>query len=92
MNLIQTERLLSDQTQEYLKTVYRGSKITGSVQINFIAAQLSLPQAAAAVTAQFLQQVGMVVYEKYGRISLTDAGQKYVRTLLDAEQNRRRQT
>jgi Mn-dependent DtxR family transcriptional regulator len=82
MNLAQTERLLCGQTQDYLKTVYRQSKITGSVQINFIAAKLGMTSAAAAGTAQLLQQSGMILYEKYGRIRLTDDGKRYVNALL----------
>ena len=85
MNLAQTERLLCEQTQEYLKMIYRQSKITGSVQINFIAAKLGLPSSAAAKTAQLLQQSGMILYEKYGRIRLTEDGKQYVGALIRQE-------
>lgn len=85
MNLTQSERLLSEQTREYLKTVYRQSKITGSVQINFVAAKLDLPSAAASKTAQFLQQTGMIQYEKYGRILLTEDGKQYAKRLFAEE-------
>ena len=85
MNLTQSEELLSEQTQDYLKMLYRQSKITGSVQINFIAAKLGLPSPTAAKTAQFLQQIGMVFYGKYGRIELTEDGKRYAGTLLASE-------
>ena len=85
MDLAQTQRLLCEQTQEYLKTIYRQSKITGSVQINFVAAKLGQSSTAAAKTAQLLQQSGMIVYEKYGRIRLTDVGKRYVEALLAYE-------
>lgn len=85
MNLAQSERLLCGQTQEYLKTIYLQSKITGSVQINFVAAKLGLPSASAVTTAQFLQQTGMIDYEKYGRIKLTDEGKRFAHSILIAE-------
>ena len=85
MNLAQTEHLLCEQTQEYLKMIYRQSKITGSVQINFVAAKLDLPSPSAVKTAQLLQQAGMIVYEKYGRIKLTEDGVRYVDALLRFE-------
>ena len=85
MDLMQSERLLCEQTQEYMKMLYRQSKITGSVQINFVAARLGLPSAAAAKTARFLEQSGMLFYEKYGRITLTEEGKHYVRNLLTHE-------
>lgn len=85
MNLAQTERLLCEQTQEYLKMIYRQSKITESVQINFIAAKLGLSSSSAAVTAQLLQQSGMILYEKYGRIRLTDEGKRYAYSLFSGE-------
>lgn len=82
MNLRQNELLLCEQTQEYLKMLYRQAKITGSVQINFLAAKLDLSAVSASKTAQFLQQIGLVYYEKYGRISLTDEGVRYAKTLI----------
>ena len=85
MNLTQSEHLLSEQIQEYLKTIYRHSKITESVQINFVAAKLGLPSAAAQKTAQFLQQTGMILYEKYGRIILTEDGKRYAERLFGDE-------
>lgn len=81
MNLAQSEQLLSEQTGEYLKMLYRQSKITGSVQINFIAAKLDISFASAVQTAQFLQQTGFVCYEKYGRVTLTEDGKRYARVL-----------
>ena len=89
MNLAQTERLLCEQTQEYLKMINRQSKITGSVQINFIAAKLGLPSPTAAKTAQFLQQTGLIVYEKYGRIKLTEDGKRYAEALHAYEKSTR---
>ena len=82
MNLQQTEFLLSIPTQEYLAMLYRQSKITGSVQINFIAAKLGLSPAAAAKTAQQLQETGFIRYEKYGMITLTQDGKRYGKQLV----------
>jgi Mn-dependent DtxR family transcriptional regulator len=82
MNLAQSELLLCEQTQEYLKMLYRQSKITGSVQINFLAAKLDISTHAAEKAAQFLQQTGFIVYEKYGRVILTEEGKRYARSIL----------
>ncbi len=85
MNLAQSEQLLYELTQDYMKMIYRQSKITGSVQINFIAAKLGISSGSAETTAQFLQQTGMVRFEKYGRITLTDDGRQYIYNLLKQE-------
>ena len=85
MNLAQNELLLCEQTQDFIITLYRQSKISGCVQINFIASQLGLSSGSAMKTTQFLQRLGFVFYEKYGRITLTDDGKRYAKTLLRYE-------
>ncbi|MBQ7542745.1 MAG: hypothetical protein IJT44_10705 [Clostridia bacterium] len=77
MNLMQSAFLLSAPTQELLAMLFRQSKITGSVQINFVAAKLDLSHAEAVQTIRRLQELGLVTYEKYGKISLTDSGRAY---------------
>lgn len=82
MNLTRSIFLLSDTAEEFLCTLYRQTKITESVQLNFLAAALRMPQTSAADTAKKLHEIGLVRYEKYGRISLTDSGKEYGSKLI----------
>ena len=82
MNLTQTEFLLSVPTQDFLATLFRQSKITGSVQINFVAAKLDISPSEAAQTIRKLQEMGMIQYEQYGKITLTESGKQYSRHLI----------
>ena len=82
MNLSQDIFLLSEETEEYLRVLYRKTKITGSVQLNFLAAVLQVPAQEAAQTARQLHALGLVRYEPYGRIRLTAEGMAHSKHLL----------
>ena len=77
MNLSQSIFLLSEETEEFLRVLYRKTKITDSVQINFLAAALQISAQKAAQTARQLHALGLVRYEPYGRIRLTAEGRAY---------------
>ena len=82
MNLTQTVFLLSDEAEDFLRVVYRQSKIRNSVNLNIIAAVTGLTAIRAQDTAEKLHALGLVRYGKYGSISLTADGTAYGKSLL----------
>ena len=82
MNLTQSAFLLSEPAEEFLRALYRQTIITAGAQLNFLAASLRISQQEAAAIAVQLHEIGLVQYEKYGRICLTSAGKSYGKTLL----------
>ena len=82
MNLTQNVFLLSEPAEECLHALYRKSKISGSVPLNFLAAALQIPPAQAVKTAEQLHALGLVRYEPYGRFRLTAEGAAYCQTML----------
>ena len=85
MNLSGSAFLLSAETEYFLRVLYRQSKITNRVQINFLAAVLGVSVQNASETAKLLHEIGFVRYEKYGRISWTTCGLRYGESLIQKE-------
>lgn len=71
------DALLGATAEEYLQTLCRLENTVSCIRINFLAAQLNVEPGAAAKMAQLLAQRGYVQTEKYGTLTLTDAGRQY---------------
>lgn len=69
---------LTAEEKELLDVLYRQSKICDGMQINFLSARLGLPSASAESAAQNLHAQGLVYFQKYGVLRLTDDGKKYL--------------
>ena len=82
MNLTQTVFLLSDEAEEFLRVLYRQSKIRSSVNLNVLAAVTGLSAQRAQDIAEKLHALGLIRYGKYGSVSLTPDGAAYGKTLL----------
>lgn len=68
--------------EDYLEMIYRNSEISGHMRINFLAAKLNVPPAAAARMVQHLKELGLVEFEKYGLITMTAKGREFIRVNL----------
>lgn len=82
MNLSQSIFLLSDEAADFLRALYRKTKIADSVQLNFLAASLQIPANRASQTATQLHALGLVRYEPYGRIRLTPEGKTHAARIM----------
>ena len=74
---------LASSAEDCLKMIFINSKITGYTRINFLAARLNVSPSCAAGTVRRLKEMGLVEFEKYGIISLTQEGRELGRYLSD---------
>ncbi|NLK74410.1 MAG: DtxR family transcriptional regulator [Clostridiales bacterium] len=79
----QDHRLLTSAMEDYLEMIYRNSLQEGSIRINKIAALLNVKTPSASKMVQKLEELGMLKYERYGIVTLTDKGRKMGEALLE---------
>ncbi len=66
--------LLTSSMEDYLEMIYRVCAKEGYVRMNQLADRLNVRPSSATKVVQRLYEIGMVDYEKYGIIQLTDKG------------------
>ena len=74
--LEQDKRLLTPAMEDYLEMIYRNSLEVGSMRINTLSELLNVHPSSSTKMVQKLTKAGMVQYEKYGIIFLTDNGKE----------------
>jgi DtxR family Mn-dependent transcriptional regulator len=74
--LLDDDRLLTPAMEDYLEMIYRKSLEVGSMRINTLSELLNVHPSSSTKMAQKLVKAGMIEYEKYGIIFLTDKGKK----------------
>lgn len=67
-------RVLTSGMEDYLEMIYRICLEAGFVRISQLAERLSVRPSSATKVVQKLSDLGLVDYEKYGRITLTEHG------------------
>lgn len=67
---------LSPSMEDYLEMIYRTCKSQEYVRMTNLAQQLNVQASSASKTVQKLTEIGLLVYEKYGIIQLTEKGKK----------------
>ena len=72
--LQQNSRLLTPAMEDYLEMVYRNTRESGYLRIIELADQLNVKASSATKMVQKLGELGLINYQKYGVIELTDAG------------------
>lgn len=77
-------RSLSVEEKELLDVLYRQSKFCDGMQINFLSARLGLSSGEAELVANALHGQGLVHYQKYGVLRLTENGKAYVQCIKEA--------
>ncbi|MEA4923725.1 MAG: iron dependent repressor, metal binding and dimerization domain protein [Syntrophomonadaceae bacterium] len=81
--LAQNKRLLTSAMEDYLEMIYRNSLQEGYIRINKLADLLNVKASSASKMVQKLGELGMLNYEKYGIITLTENGTEIGKYLLE---------
>lgn len=81
--LEQNKRLLTSAMEDYLEMICRNSLDEGYSRINKLAELLNVKASSASKMVQKLGELGLLKYEKYGIVILTENGKEIGRYLLD---------
>ena len=76
--------MISKSLEEYLKTIYVLYKHDGNVRVTDIAGKMNCTKASVNKAINNLKENGLVNYETYGKIELTDEGENLARKILEA--------
>lgn len=68
------QKLLTPSMEDYVEMIYRLSKNDGYTRINELSNALNVQPPSVTRMIQKLAEIGLVNYEKYGVITLTDQG------------------
>ncbi|NLV76769.1 MAG: DtxR family transcriptional regulator [Tissierellia bacterium] len=77
------EDLLTASMEDYLEMIYRICKDDGYVRMNQLAKNLNVRTSSATKIVQKLKDLGMVYYQRYGIIQLTEEGIRVGKFLLN---------
>ena len=75
---------LTKSQEEYLKTIYVLQGENDSTRVTDIALRMNKAKATVNYSVTNLKEIGLVNYETYGNISLTEEGKKCARKILEA--------
>lgn len=75
---------LTKSQEEYLKTIYLLQGEKENTRVTDIATKMNKAKATVNYSVTNLKELGLVSYETYGNISLTEAGKKYAKKILEA--------
>ena len=78
----QDKKLLTPSMEDYLEMIYRYSMEIGDIRINILADLLNVQAPSASRTVKRLHELGLVKYEGYGVVGLTDSGLEIGKFLL----------
>ena len=76
--------MISKSLEEYLKTMYVLKKQTGDVRVTDIATKMKCTKPSVNKALYNLKDNGLVNYESYGSIVLTEEGQERAKKILEA--------
>ena len=76
--------MISKSLEEYLKTMYVLNKQNGRVRVTDIADKMQCSKASVNKAIHNLKDNGLVLYEAYGTIELTDEGKNLAKKILEA--------
>lgn len=75
--LLRQEKIqLSPSMEDYLEMIYRTCKKHGYIRMTNLAQLLNVQASSATKTVQKLTEMGLLAYEKYGIIQLTEEGKR----------------
>ena len=75
--------MISSSQEEYLKTMYVLIKQNGSVRVTDIAKKMNCTKPSVNKALYNLKDNGLVNYESYGTIELTESGEKLAKKILE---------
>jgi DtxR family Mn-dependent transcriptional regulator len=73
--LSKRKKLLTCSMEDYLEMIYRSSRKEGYTRTNILAEALNVQAPSATKMVQKLTKLGLLKYEKYGIIQLTEDGE-----------------
>lgn len=76
--------MLSKASEEYLKTMYVLKKQSGNIRVTDIANKMNCTKASVNKAIYNLKDEGMLNYESYGSIELTEEGEDLAKKILEA--------
>ena len=75
---------LSNSQEEYLKTIYILKNTKNEIRVTEIANKLNKTKASVNSAINSLKQIGLINYEPYGEIELTNEGEKIAQKIIEA--------
>ncbi|PNT92317.1 metal-dependent transcriptional regulator [Clostridium thermosuccinogenes] len=81
--LLQNKEQLTPALEDYLEMIYRSSLENGYLRINKLAELLNVKASSASKMVKKLGDLGLLNYEKYGIIVLSDSGREIGKFLLE---------
>lgn len=81
--LNQSDKLLTSAMEDYLEMIYRSILEDGYMRINTLSEMLNVKPSSATKMVQKLTDLGLLNYEKYGIIFLTERGKEIGSFLLN---------
>lgn len=76
--------MISKSLEEYLKTMYVLNKQNGRVRVTDVAEKMNCTKASVNKAVRNLKDNGLLNYEKYGTIELTESGENLAKKILEA--------
>ncbi|MDF9408733.1 MAG: Transcriptional regulator MntR [Pelotomaculum sp. PtaB.Bin013] len=76
------EQMLTASMEDYLEMIYRLSFNSGYTRTHNLAAALNVQPSSTTKMMKKLSEVGLVDYEKYGIITLSNKGKEFGKALL----------
>lgn len=70
------ENKLTSSMEDYLEMIYRTTLVTDYIRVNQLADKLNVQPSSTTKVVQKLKKLGMIDYEKYGIIKLTEEGKE----------------
>jgi len=81
--LNQNKNQLTSAMEDYLEMIYRNIGQEGYMRINTLSELLNVKPSSATRMVQKLKELGLIRYEKYGIIFLSEEGKEYGKFLLE---------
>ena len=76
--------MVSKSLEEYLKTMYVLKKQNGNIRVTDIANKMNCTKPSVNKAIYNLKDEGLLNYESYGTIELTDSGENLAKKILEA--------
>ena len=77
--------MISKSSEEYLKTMYILKQQNGNVRVTDIAQKMNCTKPSVNKAIYNLKNEGLLNYESYGTIELTDSGENLAKKILEAQ-------
>lgn len=81
--LEQNRKLLTTAMEDYLEMIYRDSLEEGYIRVNKLSEHLHVKASSTSKMIQKLGELGLLNYERYGIIKLTEKGKELGAVLLE---------